>query len=131
MSEHVVAHDQRALLSLRAEPAGGLETEELDACGDSGLLCDSRDVGGGLDAEDRDSLRPEVLEKVAVVARDLDDLVAAVEVETADHLLRVGARVAQPAVGVGREVRVIIKDFCRRHHRRQLDEEAVLADVHA
>ena len=33
-----------------------------------------RDVGGRLDAEDRHAVRQEVLQEVAVVARDLDDL---------------------------------------------------------
>ena len=72
--EHVVARDEVGFDTACAEPLCGLGAEEGHLRGNplgDGRL---RDVGGRLDTQDRHAVRQEVLQQVAVVARDLDDL---------------------------------------------------------
>ena len=59
-------------------------------------------------------LRLEVLEQVAVVAGELDDLVAAAEAEAVHHHADVAARMGQHRVRVGREVGIVGKDALAR-----------------
>src|SRR5207244_7164618 len=73
-------------------------------------------------------LRGGVLEEVAVVAPDLDDEAVAGEAEPLGHLVRVAARVLDPARRVRGEVRVIGEDLLRTDVLLELDEEAAVAD---
>ena len=88
-------------------------------------------LAAGSTPEHRHAALLEVLEEVAVVARDLDDLARGVETEALDHLLRIRTCMAEPALGVGREVRVVAEHLCGRHDLRELNKEAALTDVDA
>ena len=77
LREHVVADEQVGLPSLGDERARGLAPEELEErrhpSGNGGL----GDIHGGLDPERRNAACHEVLEQIAVVARDLDHMAGA------------------------------------------------------
>ena len=88
-----------------------------------------RHVLGRLDAEDGDALCDEVLEQVAVVAAELDHEAVRVQLEPGADRVGVGARMAEPAVGVGREVGIVGEDVGGRDVLLQLDEQALLTDV--
>ncbi len=72
--EHVVARDEVGLDTARAEPLRCFGAEEGHLRGNPLVDGRLRDVGGRLDAQDRHAVGLEVLQEVAVVARDLDDL---------------------------------------------------------
>ncbi len=73
LGQDVVADQQVGLLSPPDELRGGLPPEELDERRHALLDRNGRDVRRGLDAERGDAALHEVLEQVAVVARQLDD----------------------------------------------------------
>ena len=93
----------------RDEPLGELDAEELDERRHAALLRRDRDVRRRVDPEHRHALRQEVLEQVAVVRGELDDEALGAEAEPVGDHVRVGARVLDPGVGVGREVGVLGK----------------------
>ena len=73
--EHVVAEQQVGAAPVRRASAVAVSVpKNRTSVGMPLLLGDRGDVGGRLDAQHRDRLRREVLQQVAVVARDLDDL---------------------------------------------------------
>ncbi len=74
-------------------------------------------------------MRHEVLEEVAVVRRELDHEAVRPEIEAVGDHVDVPARMLDPRVGVGREVRVLGEDLVGRHERRQLREPARGADA--
>ena len=71
----------------------------------------------------------EVLEQVAVVARDFDDEALLRQMQAPPHGLGVGPRMLDPGARVGREVGVLAEDVRRADVFGQLDQEAVRADV--
>ena len=71
----------------------------------------------------------QVLQEVPVVAGDFDNEMMSREAELVDHLVDVAPAVIQPAIGVGREVRVVAEDFLTAHILLQLHEETLVADV--
>ncbi len=73
VGEHVVGGDQVGLAAL-GEPRRGLDAEERDLGRDALGDRDLGDVGGRLDAEHGHAALGEVLQQVAVVAGELDDL---------------------------------------------------------
>ena len=87
--------------------------EELDQRGHAGLDRLGRDVLRRLDAEHLDPGRLEVLEQVAVVARDLDDPRPRSELEPPGHRRRERLAVVEPRAGERREVRVLGEDLAR------------------
>ena len=125
--EDVVGGDQVRLAVLGGDRGTRLRAEELhhrpDALGDGGL----GDVAGWLNAEHRDTCRDEVLQQVAVVARDLGDEAVGSQAKRGGHLIRVPLGVGDPRVGVRREVRVLGEDVLASHVRGELDEQALLA----
>src|SRR5262249_21572408 len=71
----------------------------------------------------------EVLQQVAVVARDLDHPAVRAEAEAPDHELAVLTRMLHPALRIGGEIRVFAEDALRRYELLELYEVAALADV--
>ena len=69
--EHIVAEQQVRLAVLGRDLTSGLLAEEFDYRTNPFSLGDERDVRRGLDAEHGYVARDEVLEQIAVVARDL------------------------------------------------------------
>ena len=125
--EHVVAGNQVRLAARGRELAGGLGAEELHQRGHALFLRDRGDVRRRLDAEHRHALRDEVLQQVAVVARDLDHEARGAESEARHHRLGIGLGVREPRVRVGGEVGVVAEDLLRRLELLQLHQEALLA----
>ena len=88
LGEDVVADDQVGRPALRDELAAAVSAaEELDERRDAALDRRRGDVGGRLDAEDGNAPRDEVLEEVAVVARELDDAGARAEAESRSAII--------------------------------------------
>ena len=125
VGQHVVAEEEVGADALATRLAGQLGAEELDACRDAAFNRRRRDVRGRLDPEHGDAALDEVLEQVAVVARDLDDLAVGAEAEPLRHIADVGTGVLEPAPRERREVRVVAEDVLRRLEFGQLHEEAV------
>ena len=74
VGQHVVADEQVGLFALGGQCPCGVGAEE--AASASGHLLLARglgDIGGRFDAEHRNARCDEVLQQIAVVARDLDD----------------------------------------------------------
>ena len=124
LGEHVVSEDEIGRTALLRHPPAELRAEELRQCLDAARHRGLRHVQRGLDAEHRDAVREKVLEEVAVVRRDLDDEAVMPESQALDHVVRVAARVLDPRIGVGGEVRVLREDVLGRHELRDLDEPA-------
>ena len=98
-----------------ADEAGReLAAEERDDRLDAALARRLGDVRGGLDAERRNAALDDVLQQVAVVARQLHHEAVRVEPEALHRHLHVVARVRDPGVGVRREVGVLAEDVARR-----------------
>jgi hypothetical protein len=98
---------------------------------DAPLLRRRGDVARRLDAEHRHAAALEVLQQVAVVAGDLDHLVALAEVEALGHVFDVGLGVAQPGVRIRREIGVVAEDLFRARCLGKLHQEAAAAHVGA
>jgi hypothetical protein len=130
LGEHVVGDDQVRRLRFLHELARRLLPEEGDAGRHSALEGCSGDVPGGLDPERRDLPLDEVLEQVAVVARQLDDEALLVQPEPVYDVRHVLRRVLDERVRVRGEVRVLREDRLRSHVLGQLDEQAIVADAH-
>ncbi len=126
--ENVVAEQQVCLEPIVHHPPRLVGAEEGDARRDATRAGDRRDVGRGLDAEARDPLRDDVLQEVAVVGGDLDDVALRPEPEALRHVVHVAPRVLDPRVRVGREVGVVREDVVRQHVVVDLDERAGVAD---
>ena len=128
--EDVVGGDQVRLAVLGRYRGARIRAEEFhhgpDALSDGGL----GDVAGRLDPEHRDAGRREMLEQVAVVARDLGHQAVGGKPELGRHLAGVPLSVRDPRIGVRREVRVLGEDVLARHVRGKLDEQALFAQQH-
>src|SRR5919198_2003709 len=98
LSENVRAADEVGLSPCRAQLESRFLAEELDECRYPLRHSHPRNVGRGLDAQYRDPHRDEVLEQIAVIARDLDDEAASLEAKAADSHRRIAAHVLDPAV---------------------------------
>ncbi len=112
VSQHVVA-DQQVSPRLGSQRLRRLDAEELDQRGYSLLDRDLGDVRGRLDAKNRDLSLDEVLQQVAVVGGQLEDVARAVEPPALDHGVNVLPGVLQPRARIGREVRVFAEDVLR------------------
>src|SRR5690349_20121726 len=73
VGKHVVRGDEIGA-SFGCELFSERTSEELHHGSNTGRLCDRCDVLRRLDAEDGNPTRNEVLEEIAVVARDFDDM---------------------------------------------------------
>ena len=129
MREHVVAEDELRGEPLSQELLRRLAAEEGDLRRDAALDGLGGDVRGRLHTEDGHAALDEPLQQVAVVARELHDLAFRAEPEPLDDHLDVGLRVAEPALRGRGEVGVVAEDLLGARRLRQLDEQALGADV--
>ena len=127
LGEHVVADDQVGLPALGAQRLGERDAEELDPGRDALGERDLGHVGGGLDAEHGHAERQEMLQQIAVVARQLDHQAVRPEPEALRDHRAVGLGVGDPAGRVGREIGVFAEDVLRAHVLAELDQEAAAA----
>src|SRR6185503_18408608 len=96
--EHVVAEDQVGGAVLGAERLRRLLAEKLHDGGDLLLDRGLRNACSRLDAEAANARGDEVLEQVAIVARNLDDEVVFADAEIGAYVVDVFLRVRDPAV---------------------------------
>ncbi len=129
MSQYVVSDEQVRPAELCGEFARHARTEEAADGGHSLGNCGGGDIGCGLDPEHRNSLGDEMLQQIAVVARDLHHQAAARDAQMGTGQFAVAPRMLNPAVGEGGEVRVLAEDVLGSNELRELHQQAVLADV--
>ena len=127
--EHVVADDQIGPAALAGELPRQVSPKNSTSVGTPISLRVGRHRIGRVDAEHRYAHRDEVLEQVAVVARNLDHQTVRIEREAAARHFAVLGRMRQPIIGVGREVDVVAEQLLRRHVIVQLHEFAALAHL--
>ena len=98
VGEDVVADEEVGLFSIGGEVVGAVDAEEVgdgvDTFVDGGL----GDVLGRFDAGDGDAGLDEILEEVAVVGSDLDDVVVGGELESLGYFVAVGFGVVEPGL---------------------------------
>src|SRR5687767_4716673 len=70
-------------------------------------------VHGQLDAQHRNTLLHEILEQVAVIARQFHHEAVRAQLKPFGHQLGIGLGMGQPAVGVGRKISVLAEDMFR------------------
>ena len=109
--------------------AAGLGAQELDFGGDPAGPGGLGHVRGGLDAEDRDAGRLEVLQKVAVVAGYLGDQAVRRQRQALDHRLRVPLGVRHPRVRIRGKVSIVGEDILAGHISGELHEQACVAQA--
>src|SRR4029434_9892129 len=130
MSQHVVPDQEVGALALRLELGGEGSPKELHDGGYALLLRGARAVLGRFDPQHGNVLPLEILEQVTIVAGDLKSQALAPEGKAGHHVIRVGARMIEPGVGVGRKVRIIVAEYrLRTFEFLKLYEEARRADV--
>ena len=127
LRQHVVADDEIGALALRHELGRELRSEEIDAGGYALLDRHLGDVGRGLDAQDGNAQRQEVLQQVAVIARQLDDETVGSELQPPRDRLAVGLGVRDPGGRIGGKIGVLTEDVLRAHIFLELNEKALSA----
>ena len=125
LGEHVVADDQVGALALGDAARSASATPKNSTRRRNALVeRDLGDVGGRLDAEHGHAERQEMLQQIAVVARQLDHQAVRPEPEPLRDHLAVGLGVRDPAGRVGGEVGVLAEDVLRAHVLLELHQEA-------
>src|SRR4029078_6605582 len=82
----------------------------------------------GREPEARNPALHEILEKVSIVAGDLDDFAFARQCQLVDHLIDITLAVLEPGVGERGEVGVVGEDVFTGHVFLQLHQKAPFAD---
>ncbi len=91
----------RSAFSIGTHLRGKARAKEFDQCGNSFCPCRFRDICRRFNAEDRDGLRDEVLQKIAIIAGNLDDETIPIEIELFGDFLTIGSGMSDPACGKG------------------------------
>ena len=98
MGKDIVADDQIGLYALPDQSLlCKIGAEEIDDGVDSFLDGDRGGVGSGVDPQNRYIPFLEILQQVAVIGSDLDDLSVFIVPEALDHHIHIGFRMRQPA----------------------------------
>ena len=82
MRQHIVANHQISLRAVRHELLGQVLSKEPDERLNAALLRRRGHVFCRFNAEHRDALSHEVLQQIAIIAGDLDDVTGSIEAET-------------------------------------------------
>ncbi len=115
LGQDVVADDQVGRVAIVRERARQLFAEERDAGGHALGLGGRRNIGGGLDAENRDAHCFEMLQQVAVIAAQLDHLCRPVQRQPVAHGRAIVGSMLHPAVRERRKVGIIVEDSVGRY----------------
>ncbi len=129
LRQDVVAGDQIGLQALGGELIGELDAKELRPCGHALLDGHARNVLGRLDAEHRHPERQEMLQQIAVVARQFDDEAVGPKVQALLDHHAVLAGVLDPRCRVRGEVSVLAENLVRCDVLFQLHQQAAVAHV--
>ena len=129
MGQHVVANQQIGGDALATQLIGEFVAEECDpgrhADGFGGFC----DVGGGLYAQYRNVGGDEMLQQIAVIAGDLDDLALRCQRKPLPRHFRIVAGMVDPTAGEGRKIGIVGKYGVRRHRVLDLHQPAGAADA--
>ena len=126
MRQDVIGDRQIGRHSLSGQIPTRSPAEIVDMGGDSLRDRGQGNVGGRLDSLDRNSGFHEVLQKIAVIASDFDNLRLRVQIEAGPHGLGIKLRMSYPTVGIRRIVNIIgVEDLVVSHHFIGLDQKAI------
>src|SRR5215470_2633187 len=129
MGKHVVAKKEVSLLAFGGKLARCIAVKKPDKRRNPLLNRDCGDVGGRLDAKDRDFLFDKVLKKIAVVAGDFHHKTLLVDREALNHQLGVGFGVREPTVGIGSEIEVVTENVFGGDKLLKLYQETLPANI--
>ena len=116
-------------MTLIPQSRGANRVEELHLGRHALLLGEASGVARRFYTKDGNARSDEMLQKVAVVRRDLDDHARPVERQPLGHGVDVALRVLHPGAREAAEVRVVaIEELVRVGEVLRLDEPALLAD---
>src|SRR5688572_33502091 len=90
--ENIVTDNQIGTDALVHQPASHAFAEELYLCRDVIFDCGLCDIGRRLDSEDGDSFCDEMLQKIAVIAGELDHRMLTTELKPIDDHLGINTR---------------------------------------
>jgi hypothetical protein len=128
MGEHIVGDHQIRLAAGGSEALGGRDAEE-GGFGRNSLEARGRGhVRGRLHAQHRNAAGNEMLQKVAVIRRDLDHERIATKRKPLHYGVAIARRMGHPAVRKRGEILVIGKNFAWRHRIVRLDQETLRTD---
>ena len=128
LRQHVVGDDQIGMPALGHDLSSQSLAEEGVERRDAAFRRLFRDIGGGLDAEDRHAEADEMLEQVTVIAAELDDEALGPKPEPLLDHPAVAAGMFHPSRREGREIGVLGEDVRRAHEFRELDQPAMMAN---
>lgn len=129
VGEDIVSDDEVGASVFGGEVVGAGDAEKSLKRGYAALNGGLGDVSGGLDAGDGDAFFNEVLQEIAVVAGEFDDVVSWTELEALGRHFDVASGVGEPGVGVGGEVAVVAgEDLIGCDVFFELDKEALFTD---
>ena len=128
MGEHIVGVNHVGAPTLRSQSRRQFAPEKVFDRVDTALLPrDLRDVACRLNSQHGNCVGSIILEKVAVVARNLDDKTAAMPVAVGDHSLGYLFRMREEGVGKGGAINIVAKQNFRRDRNRKLNQRARFA----
>jgi len=129
LGQDIVSYNEISLTLFCTELMRRRRTEEGDYRGDPLGEGSLSYIGGGFDSQGKNPSLNEVLEQIAIVACNLNDMAMATKAKALHNHVRVSLRVLQPRVRVRREVCVLDEDILWTHVRFELNQETVLTDV--
>lgn len=125
VGEDVVGVDNVGAAAMGGQPRREIAAEELFDSLDAALFAsDAGDVAGRLDAENLDPAGTIMLQKIAIIAGDLDHKRVGSQVAPAHHTLHQRARMRHKCVGDRRQINIVVKQQFRRDRNRELDKAA-------
>ena len=130
LSQDVVADDEVGRFAFGHQLLRELDPEEVDERRDAAVDGYLSNVGSRLDTEHGHAQWQEVLQQIAVIARQLDDQAVRPQPEPSCDHLAVCFGVGDPGGRIGGVVGVFSEDGLRADILLQLDEEAAPADEH-
>ncbi len=129
LGEHVITDKQIRAQPFLRQPARGLFAKEFDDRGDALSDGNLGDVCCRLDAGGRNPRSHEMLEEVAVVAGQFDNMLPRPKAIPLDHFLCIDPSVLNPTVRIRREVGIITENMRGANIGIKLNQETAAAYV--
>src|SRR6266850_7408420 len=131
LGQDVVPQKEIGALTGRYELPRQFLVEEADQRGYVLFQGHPRDVCGRFDTEDGNLLIQEILQKIPVVAGELDHQTVCAQTEAMRNLIGVLLGVIQPRVRIRRKIGVLSEDVLRPDVLLELNEKAITANKDA
>src|ERR1700722_1535759 len=130
LGQDVIAQQEICFYVARRKFLGALSIEKLHESWHAFLDSNGGYIGCWFNPQNGYPSSHKILQKVTVIARELNHLTLRAERETVDHFFCVILRVRKPTFRIRREIGVLAKNRLHTHVFLELHQEAVLADQH-